>query len=199
MFCCKLSIRILCVHMQAFATWKQHHEDLLQDKAVAHDNRRHTARALAAWQLGVALIHRKRSLTAAAVQQCRAHRMRHSLSVWMRFTYYKHMGHVVLHFRVRRLACVVLREWQEVGGCLMNACWLAGVKAGCLSLGMLWSTFETTICCTKEIIINTQPKLPAPWRTDTCFLNFNLPSLSADVCWSRLHVCAVRSAAQHSC
>jgi hypothetical protein len=101
---------------QSFATWKQHHEDLQVEKAVSHDYRRHSARALVAWQLGTALIHRKRSLIAAAVQLVKKHRQQHSLSTWMRYTYYKHIGHVVLHFRVRRMACVVLREWQEVGG-----------------------------------------------------------------------------------
>lgn len=102
--------------LQAFATWKQHHQDLQLEKAVAHDVKRHSAQALAAWQLGLALIYCKRSLTAAAVQLAKKHRQQHSLCAWMRFTYYKHMGHVALHFRVRRLACVVLREWQEVSG-----------------------------------------------------------------------------------
>ncbi len=102
--------------LQAFNAWKQHHEDLQIEKAVAHDYKRHSARALAAWQLGLALIHRKRSLIAAATQLVKQHRQQHSLCAWMRYTYYKHMGHVALHFRIRRLACVVLREWQEVGG-----------------------------------------------------------------------------------
>lgn len=62
----------------------------------------------------MALIHRKRSLHAAAQALIRRHRLQHSLGAWMRHTYYKHMGHVALHFRVRRLACVVLREWQQV-------------------------------------------------------------------------------------
>jgi hypothetical protein len=100
--------------LQAFAAWKQHHEDLQYDKAAAHDARRHTARAMVAWQLGLALIHRKRSLIAASKQMAGRHRLQHSLAAWMRYTYYKHMGHVGLHFRVRRLACVVMRDWQEV-------------------------------------------------------------------------------------
>jgi hypothetical protein len=68
-----------------------------------------------AWKLGMALIHRKRSLIAAAKVLVKKHRLQRSMSAWMRFTHYKHMGHVALHFRVRRLACIVLREWQEVG------------------------------------------------------------------------------------
>jgi hypothetical protein len=105
----------LSVCPQAFAAWKQHHEDLHMEKAVSHDTRRHSARALAAWQLGLALIHRKCSLIAAAKQLVKQQRLQRSTSAWMRYTYYKHMGHVALHFRVRRLACIVLREWQEVG------------------------------------------------------------------------------------
>ena len=106
--------------MQAFATWKQHLEDVRWAKAVAHDSKRHAGRALAAWQLGIAYIHRKRSLIAAALQVCRKRRLQRRLSAWMRHTYYKHMGHVALHFRVRRLACIVLREWQEV--CVLYRC-----------------------------------------------------------------------------
>lgn len=75
----------------------------------------------------MALIHRKRSLIAAAVQMVKKHRQQHSLSAWMRYTYYKHIGHVALHFRVRRLACVVLREWQEVGSLVLET---TGNEAG---------------------------------------------------------------------
>lgn len=110
---------LVSVCLQAFAAWKQHQEDLRLEKAVSHDTWRHSARALTAWQLGLALIHRKRSLIAAAKELVKQHRLQHSVSAWMRHTYYKHMGHVALHFRVRRLACVVLREWQEVGCCCM--------------------------------------------------------------------------------
>lgn len=101
-------------YVQAFATWKLHHEDVQFGKAVAHNSKRHTGRALAAWQLGLAVIHRKRSLIAASNQLCMRHRLQHSVWLWMRYTYYKHMGHVALHFRVRRLGCIVMREWNEV-------------------------------------------------------------------------------------
>jgi hypothetical protein len=104
----------LLLLLQAFAAWKQHHEDLQYNKAAAHNARRHTGRAMVAWKLGLALIHRKRSLIAASKHLAARHRQQHSLAAWMRYTYYKHMGHVGLHFRVRRLACVVMREWQEV-------------------------------------------------------------------------------------
>lgn len=85
----------------------------------------------------MALIHRKRSLIAAAKVLVKKHRLQHSLSGWLRYTYYKHMGHVALHFRVRRLACIVLREWQEVGDWLHTA------------MGLAWRFFSSaaSACC----------------------------------------------------
>lgn len=100
--------------LQSFAAWRQHREDLQLEKAVTHDTKRHSARALTAWKLGMAIVLRKCSLIAAAKELVKKHRQQHSLSAWMRYTYYKHLGHVALHFRVRRLACIVLRKWQEV-------------------------------------------------------------------------------------
>jgi hypothetical protein len=73
---------------------------------------------MVAWKLGLAFIHRKRSLIVASKQLAGHHRQQHSLAAWMRYSYYKHMGHLGLHFRVRRLAFVVMREWQEVSSCL---------------------------------------------------------------------------------
>lgn len=70
-----------------------------------------------AWKVGLSLAHRKRSLLAAAKGMSRHNREGCALRCWMRYTYYKHIAHVALHFRIRRLACVVLRQWRQVGGC----------------------------------------------------------------------------------
>jgi hypothetical protein len=74
-----------------------------------------TARGVAAWKLVMALMHRKRVLSNTAKQLCDIWSVRKGLQRWMVFAYYKHMGHVALHFRIRRLGCVVMRAWQQVG------------------------------------------------------------------------------------
>jgi len=40
--------------------------------------------------------------------------LKRAAAAWMRMTYYKYIGHVAVHFRVRRLGCVMLRHWLQV-------------------------------------------------------------------------------------
>lgn len=112
---------------QGLAAWVAYVEEAKEGKAALHDAARRSRLAVRAWKVGVSLRHRKRSLHAAAARLHAAGCLRRGLLAWMRHTYYKHMGHVALHFRVRRLACVVLRHWHEVCG---PDCWgLALIKA----------------------------------------------------------------------
>lgn len=100
--------------LQAFGAWLEHHEDIQWEKAAAHHVAKFTARCQLAWKVALALIHRKRVLSAAAQDLSLWWRVRRAMNSWLRYTYYRHMGHVALHFRIRRLCCVVLREWQQV-------------------------------------------------------------------------------------
>lgn len=67
------------------------------------------------WPEGAAAMRRKHELTAAAEGMAAARRVARALAVWGRFTYYKHMAKVALHWRIRRLASLVLRHWSKVG------------------------------------------------------------------------------------
>lgn len=89
-------------------------EESKEARAAAHDARRRSVAALAAWRLGAALRARKRALSAAASDMAARRRAAHAMLAWLRFAYYRHMGHVALHFRVRRLGCVVMRHWHRV-------------------------------------------------------------------------------------
>jgi hypothetical protein len=102
--------------LQAFGGWLIALEEARTERAEALHAAHLTARAVAAWKLVMALMHRKRVLSKAAKQLCDAWSLRKGLQRWMVFAYYKHMGHVALHFRIRRLGCVVMREWHQVGG-----------------------------------------------------------------------------------
>ena len=90
-------------------------EEARTERAEALHASHLTARSVAAWKLAMALRHRKRVLSKAAQQLCEAWSCRKGLQRWMVFAYYKHMGHVALHFRIRRLGCVVMRAWHQVG------------------------------------------------------------------------------------
>lgn len=115
MACRRQLITIRDVHvMQAFAAWLEHHEDIQWEKAAAHDAAKRTAHAMLAWKVAMALIHRKRVLTGAAIELNLQWCVRKGMDSWLRYTYYRHMGRVALHFRIRRLCCVVLREWLQV-------------------------------------------------------------------------------------
>lgn len=100
--------------MQAFGAWLQHHEALRLQQAAEHHAAACRRRVLVAWQQGMALCNRKRVLTAEGAQQHSRRMLQRGLSGWMRWTYYKHMGHVALHFRMRRLGCVVTQQWAQV-------------------------------------------------------------------------------------
>lgn len=129
----------LVCFVQAFGAWLLAHEDAQAEKADALHASHLAARSMAAWQLAMALMHRKRVLTAAAKQLRMTWCLRKGLRGWMVFTYYKHMGHVALHFRVRRLGCVVLQEWQQVGGwsqaCRQLMAWQQ-TRTGCRFVGV---------------------------------------------------------------
>jgi hypothetical protein len=90
-------------------------EEARTERAEALHATHLAARAVAAWKLVMALMHRKRVLSKAAKQLCDTWSLCKGLQRWMVFAYYKHMGHVALHFRIRRLGCVVMRAWHQVG------------------------------------------------------------------------------------
>ncbi|KAF6256503.1 hypothetical protein COO60DRAFT_99985 [Scenedesmus sp. NREL 46B-D3] len=97
----------------AFGGWMLALEEARTARAEALHAVHLTARGLAAWKLAMALAHRKRVLCKAAQQLCGAWSVRKGLQRWMVFAYYRHMGHVALHFRIRRLGCIVMRAWQQ--------------------------------------------------------------------------------------
>ncbi len=72
------------------------------------------------WPEGVAARQRKRGLAAAAADMAAANRARRAMQSWLRFTYYRHMAKVALHWRVRRLGCLTLRNWREAAAMLRD-------------------------------------------------------------------------------
>jgi hypothetical protein len=99
---------------QAFRTWVHEVDEAQQARGSALRAQLVKSRGLAAWALGVAACQRKRALLAAAVKLKESVLLAHGLRSWMAHTYYVHMEHVALHFRVRRLGCVMLQQWHKV-------------------------------------------------------------------------------------
>lgn len=100
--------------MQAFGSWIMVHEDVKMDRAAALHDHVLKRNSLAGWRAFVVLMERKHRLTDAAVAMATARLLHKAVRCWMQFTYYRHIGHVALNYRVRRLGCVTLREWLEV-------------------------------------------------------------------------------------
>eukprot|EP00775_Hariotina_reticulata_P009297 gene9297-9462_t len=102
----------------AFGAWLQHHEDLRMQVAAVHDATRCNRHTLLAWKVALTVIERKRILTAQGAAMHRLWSLKKATAVWMRMTYYKHIGQVAVHFRVRRLGCVMLRHWLQAADML---------------------------------------------------------------------------------
>lgn len=107
---------------QAFGAWRQACEQQLLDDAAAQRDARLVSTGFASWRAVMARRARKRALAAAAAGAARRSALRRGMVAWMQYTYYKHMGHVARHYRARRIGCLALRTWHQVGLLLLTLC-----------------------------------------------------------------------------